>query len=364
MTTSSNPLTHEQTLSASRIYQVETAVRTLNSEIDAIEPCTFPPSDFHFIARSWPDGSNAEPEFKFTYFTVPEFTTKKMRQILDAIHQDRQRWATLLSEVRHRDLPELRGNSDFFSFFHDLISNNKAKPDAAQLHYYFANLAASLPVTNLMPGVLWKHHNSDDSVPIQAPRAYLVNATADSNKASLPPLHIRTILPKFREHKPLPQERPSHYSPDAIDAYVELTLWLTDPNKRHPTPLHVPNTAPTHSTPDETRTTIWLPVYEACRGRRYFGRFLGWLFQFIDVPPPPYRNLSKVYTQLHFSQRLVFRGVRPNRIPNSPRFFAQLTTAPERTPAQPLHLQPTLYLGRMEQCREPAFQTGDLALAP
>ena len=278
-------LTTTQILSADRIYQIETAVR--HSLRDAL-PKTYTEKyatrpRFHFIASSWRHAEALQPYFQFTYFTVTRFDDK-VPQIVAAIRQQPCAWESLLLAAESGRPPGLQRTSDFLR---RIISANDShpdlQPDPAELHYHFATLSAAIPVSGVIPGALWNYHANRTSTSPAAPSAYIVNTVPDPQKpASLPRLQIQPIFPQFslQSFSPVPQSPPTQLPREARHAYVELTLWLTDPTKEH-----APSTPPIQVSRDQSNsTTIWLPVHEDYQDRRFFGRFLGWLFQSIDNP--------------------------------------------------------------------------------
>ena len=268
----------EQTLAAGRIYQIQTATDRLNRALRTPANEQLPTSDrLQFIARAWPDGQTGEdetqrsPRFYFTYFSVQNFRSA-MKGILQDITGNRETWCDLVSHFsrRYSATPRVQLTVDFFTKIFD-TPPDELHPDREDLrndmHYHIANLVSSIPLDNLISGWLQTHPEMRDDA---THRAYVVQL---NRQQSPPGLRLSNILSQdsFTNADPPScfqmQQYPTCFANDAQhNKFFHLVMLLTGQQ--------------------ETRDfMLWIPVYECSTDGRACGRFLGWLFRFLETIP-------------------------------------------------------------------------------
>ena len=212
----------DSTIASARVYQIHAATELLNQTIKETWPQAESErpfsrfSNLQFIERSW-----FKPErslhFKFTYFRVSNFYDKA-DAILGAIDQQRTHWRALLEAVNAyvQERPSLRTRlNKTIKFFSTLLDgSNSSNMDPGELHYRFADLQASLPVDNYMPGALWELHVKPTHSDCQPWCAYHVLYPKDNDlpATTLPRL---TVVPR-----PL---QPQSDSPGTTDTTLGTT---------------------------------------------------------------------------------------------------------------------------------------------
>ena len=252
-----------------RVYEIDAAVASLNDTV--AHPTNLSPhAKVRFIAKAWPDPPNGPPRFKFTYFLVRRFDRSKATEIVKEIQDNRESWDSLCTDIAKSGYAATEDLTASLNFLKTIIDCGPRPPHYHNtLHSHLANLQASTPVDNMLPGSLYAHHG--DQRPATAYRV-AIDFPEQGDSSGFPGFSVHTI-PLCDETSAtsllnIPQEHPTAgcLATESASAYWRLTAWLTGQDD------------------NATKEMLWVPVYEAAvvsKARVAFsGRFLGWLFQF------------------------------------------------------------------------------------
>ena len=291
------PITPDQVLSANRVYQIQAAVQSLN---EALAPRSFS-ADFRFIARSWRldslDGTNSwpasTPTFHFTYFLVTTFENPRI--IFDKIRKSTDAWNSFLDRFKDDETDGFVRQAR--NFIREMLETNRPTvPPPDLLHHHLLSLFAAVDVDNLIPGPLQAFHESlsDEFDLDRSARGYLVTVRPIDPEGKEPDikslLDFEPILLSLNDTRTIPRietyAKANGYGVKQRDVacfngeransnvniaavYWDLSNWLRGRDRQR------------KRLPSEFQM-LWIPVYEASQSGQFAGRFLGWLFKFLD----------------------------------------------------------------------------------